>query len=541
MHSLTKNGRFARFHFRQPHRPPARLLCAVYLLSGFLLPSRPLCAQPLQLEVVFNFGLTNGAYPHAGLTLGADGQFYGTASYGGDGAVGTAFRFTTSGTLTTLGSFNGFNGESPYTPLTTGSDGHLYGTTWAGGVSNQGTAFRLTTNGTLTSLLSFVGTNGTLPDAALTLAGDGNLYGTTTGGGVSNYGTVFRLTTNGVLTTLVSFVFTNGANPSGALAIGNDSNLYGTASAGGPNNRGTVFKVTLNGVLTTVAAFDSTPPDPMFPYAGLRLSSDGAFYGTTYGGGNYSDYGTVFRVTTNGSVSTVALFQGGAGGWGPFAGLTLGRDGNYYGTTEYGGANNYGTVFKVSTNGALTTLFEFDGANGMTPYGDLALGPDGNLYGTAFQGGQNDYGVIYRLSLVPPTLSVRRSGPNVVLSWPTNAAGFVLIARSNLLATSPWTLVTNVPVIVGDQFVVTNATTSPSRYYGLVQSVGNPWLSSTRAGRNLIISWPTAAIGYTLQSTTNLSSASRWVPVTNVPFVTGSCYFVTNNMTGLNRFYRLVK
>jgi hypothetical protein len=140
-----------------------------------------------------------------------------------------------------------------------------------------------------------------------------------------------------------------------------------------------------------------------------------------------------------------------------------------------------------------------------------------------------------------PLLQIARSGTNAVLSWPTNTVTFVLIARSNLLTTTPWTLVTNVPAIVGGQFVVTNAMTAASRYYALVQSTGVPLLTGDRVGRNLVISWPTAAIGYTLKSTTNVSPGAAWSLVTNQSLVAGGRYFVTNTMTGPSCFYRLVK
>ena len=148
----------------------------------------------------------------------------------------------------TLCSFNGTNGEFPQAALTLGRDGNFYGTTDEGGITNStypygmGTVFKVTTNGALTTLASFNGTNGANPYAALTLGSDGNFYGTTYAGGIFNSGgifnlslggTVFKVTTNGALTTLVSFYYyTNGACPQAGLTLGNDLNFFGTTSGG---------------------------------------------------------------------------------------------------------------------------------------------------------------------------------------------------------------------------------------------------------------------------------------------------------------------
>jgi uncharacterized repeat protein (TIGR03803 family) len=368
---------------------------------AFLILASGSLVEAQTFRTLCSFNVTNGASPWAALTLGNDGNFYGTTFYGttyggGSGDGGTVFQVTTNGTLTTLVSFSGQ--MHPRARLTLGSDGNFYGATEGGGICGNGTVFQVTTNGTLTTLASFNIANGENPDAGLTLGSDGNFYGTTTvGGSGGGSGTVFRVTTNGTLTALVTFSGANGASPYAGLTLGNSGNFYGTTTAGGSYGHGTLFRVATNGTLTTLYSFTGGN-DGASPHAGLTLGSDGNFYGTTTVGGSYG-YGTVFRVTTNGTLTTLVTFSG-ANRASPWAALTPGNGGNFYGTTE-GGGNGYGTVFKVTTNGTLTTLASFNVTNGENPYAGLTLGSDGNFYGTTSQGGIYGYGTVFCLSLSP--------------------------------------------------------------------------------------------------------------------------------------------
>ena len=234
-------------------------------------------------------------------------------------------------------------------------------------------------------LISFNGPDGGDPSAALAQGTDGNFYGTTQYGGTYGEGTVFRMTTNGTLTTLLSFHYSNGAYPHAGLVQGADGNFYGTTAGGGTYGDGTVFRMTANGTLITLASFNYSVNGGS-PYAGLLQGTDGNFYGTTEDGGTYGD-GTVFRMTTNGTLTTLASFNYTNGAY-PYAGLVQGADGNFYGTTEDGGTYGDGTVFRMTTNGTLTTLVSFNySVNGGYPYAGLVQGADGNFYGTTADGG----------------------------------------------------------------------------------------------------------------------------------------------------------
>jgi len=347
---------------------------------------------------------SDGAYPYAGLALGTNGAFYGTASGGGSSGVGTLFEITTGGAFTRLLTFTNGNGSNPGGTLIL-TNGIFYGTTGEGGSSGNGSVFAVTTSGVLTTLYSFADANGAIPYAGLTLGPNGNFYGTTYEGGtngvgvtveVDGYGTCFAVTTNGALTTLLNFGGTNGANPQGSLIPGPNGNFYGTTYSGGNNNDGSVFAITPNGSLTTLVSFAFTNGGN--PAARLILGTNGNFYGTTaHGGAN--DYGTVFEVTTNGVLTTLHAFTYGNDGANPFAGLTLGTNGNFYGTSAYGGTDQWGTVFEVTSNGAFTALYSFtDGSDGADPFAPLTLGPNGNFYGTTAGDGSSTYGSVFELT-----------------------------------------------------------------------------------------------------------------------------------------------
>jgi uncharacterized repeat protein (TIGR03803 family) len=170
---------------------------------------------------------------------------------------------------------------------------------------------------------------------------------------------------------------------------GADGSLYGTTFVGGTGGRGAAFKITLAGTLTTVYSFCTQPncADGANPSAGLVQGSDGSFYGTTLNGGNKTcDCGIVFRIAPNGKFTIVYRFEKRNGA--EPNGLTFGNDGNLYGTTSVGGdltcgprSSGCGTLFKMTTSGELTTLYDFESANA-GPAGTLALGSDGNFYGT---------------------------------------------------------------------------------------------------------------------------------------------------------------
>lgn len=309
-----------------------------------------------------SFNFTDGNHPEDTLVLGADGNLYGTASGGGNGSTqGTTFKMTPSGGFTSLDTFYGSNGANPYAGLTLGLDGNFYGTTINGG-NGAGLAFQMTPTGTLKTIATFIGSDTSQPFRRLLLFSDGNFYGTGDHGGANGAGNVFRMTPAGTVTSLYSFTQygATGASPIASLVAGFDGQLYGCATSGGGRDSGTLFKITTAGVLTELASLnDYTGGNPT---ARLLLANDGNLYGLApnYGSMVLGGVGTIFKVTPSGAFSIIYVFTGADGAPSFDAGLVQGADGFLYGVATGGGANGYGTFFKldVGTSTRLRLLFE---------------------------------------------------------------------------------------------------------------------------------------------------------------------------------------
>jgi len=198
-------------------------------------------------------------------------------------------------------------------------------------------------------------------------------------------------------TTLHSFDGPDGELPIQGLVQATDGNLYGTTVGGGVNQRGgTVFQITpVSGTLATLYSFCSQTgcADGKLPYAPLIQAPNGDFYGTTYRGGA-NNLGTVFKIDATGERTTVYNFcpQSGCSDGAYPEGTLVQYGGDFYGTTSGGGANSVsGTVFKITPNGTLTRLYSFCSQtgciDGTQPGAGLVQGVDGNFYGTTPTGG----------------------------------------------------------------------------------------------------------------------------------------------------------
>jgi uncharacterized repeat protein (TIGR03803 family) len=378
------------------------------------------------LTTLYSFGDgAAGSVPQAGLIQGKDGSLYGTTQQGGASGVGTVFKLRSSGLLTDLYSFTGTDdGALPQAGLVQGSDGYLYGTTY-GGADGYGTVFKVSPYGPFTNLYSFANvattnsTDGADPEAGLIQGRDGNFYGATYDGGYYAAGNVFRITPKGVLTSLYSFFGDDdGANPLAGLVQGRDGNFYGTTSLGGSNSLGTVFRVSTSGQFRSLYSFTGEI-DGESPQAGLALGNDGDFYGTAASGGT-NGYGTVFKISSSGQLNSLYSFTGGEDGASPEAGLVLGSDGYFYGTASQGGSSGFGTVFKISAAGALTSLYSFtNGVDGASPDAGVVQASDGNFYGTTPAGGIAGNGALFRISTGIGPINVETTKPTLTVTTPT--------------------------------------------------------------------------------------------------------------------------
>ncbi len=448
----------------------------------------------------FFAGGADGSSPSR-LTLGTDGNLYGTTRFGGAKHAGSVFRVSTNGTVTNLASFGATSGFGPLGGVVQGFGGNFYGTTQFGITNSSGNIFMMTPDGTLSNVYSFTGLqDGYAPAAPLVRGPDGNLYGSTQTGGNFASGNIFRLTMDGRVANIYSFTGgTDGGFPTNGLTVGVDGNFYGVTQFGGANRLGSVFKLTTNGVFSTVYSFtDGT--DGEFPNDPLVQGPNGILYGntrhSTLAGRQF--YGVIFSVTTNGALSTLYILNAADGHY-PAAGLMLANDGNFYGTGEFGGGTgkDNGTVFRITPNGTEATLVNFDGIDGGAhPQTPLTQGPDGNFYGTTSTGGPGGSGTIFRLAATAaPVITTQ---PAALTAFPGSTVSLSVGVFGSPTLTYQWkansTNLTDGGNVSGSSsrtLTFTNVTTNNAGTYSVIISNALGSVTSTGALLSVTSALPT--------------------------------------------------
>ncbi len=437
----------------------------------------------------FLAGGGDGQNPYAGLTEGKDGWLYGTTYSGGNGGFGSVFRLGKNGSsYTLLHSFqNGTaDGASPWSRVVDGGDEALYGTTYSGGTDGRGTVYKLNKNGSgFTLLHSFqLANDGFYPWAGLLEASNKAFYGVTSRGGSSDKGTIFRIQKDGNgYTNLYSFQASggDGQTPQGNLMQGSDGMLYGTTQAGGASGLGTVFRIGMDGNnYAKLYSFRSSGNDGQIPYAGVLEGIDGALYGTTWSGGTNSR-GSLWKLLKDGSSywPLYSFMSTGNDGQTPWAALVRGSDGLLYGTTQKGGTNGVGTLFRISeAGGSYSNLYSFRTLTGwgQSPISPLCAGSDGSLYGTTAGGGVYTYGLIFKL-VFPRAFRVSvittLPGGNQRLTLAGNPGQAYAVQASDNLSVPSWTNLagstTSAPPSGTWLFDDLEASNHPSRFYRGIQ------------------------------------------------------------------------
>jgi len=333
--------------------------------------------------------LSDGANPSGGVARDKAGNLYGTTPFGGEFTYGTIFKLDTSGNETVLLNFYfyGSSGNGLYVNggLIIDKAGNLYGTTRAGDGPSGGGVFEFDTSGTLYQF-NFGSVNVGVLLAGVIMDKAGNLYGTGTFGGDFGGGSVFKLDTSRNATVLYSLPDGSGPMYAGVF-MDRAGNLYGTTTQGGAFGRGTVFKLDPFGKATVLHSFAGPPGDGAFPWAAPIVDERGNLYGTTYAGGtgtcNFDGpgCGTVYEIDRYGNETVLHSFAGSPDdGAAPVAGLVMDKADNLYGTTEAGGADDWGTVFKLSPpTPQQATQTIIDAVNALYSQGVLSSGEDNAL------------------------------------------------------------------------------------------------------------------------------------------------------------------
>ncbi|HTA82744.1 MAG TPA: choice-of-anchor tandem repeat GloVer-containing protein, partial [Bacteroidia bacterium] len=240
----------------------------------------------------------------------------------------------------------------------------------------------------------------------------GQLWGVTSAGGANNGGVLYFFDPGSGKDSIV-YNFPSNSDPEGTPMQAKDGNIYGTSRVGGSGGYGYIYQYNPVTATFTIKASFAGGASGSNPYCTLIQSAfDGNLYGTTESGGA-GNYGTIFQynISTN-TLAIIYAFNGGTLGNTPYSGVVEGTSGTLYGTTYGGGANSKGTLYKYALSpGTYTNLYSFAAASGSLPYGTPYFASDGNLYGMTSSGGAPNAGVMYKYTIAGSTYADLASFP----------------------------------------------------------------------------------------------------------------------------------
>ncbi|MEM1220233.1 MAG: choice-of-anchor tandem repeat GloVer-containing protein [Bacteroidota bacterium] len=340
------------------------------------------------------------------------GSYWGMTRFGGVNGAGSVYTIDNKGqNPLIIHSFSyDFPGAEPSDLTMEESNGLLYGTTEDGGIFEEGTLYSYNPNtGEFVLLVSFEEeTIGANPEGALVTDATGKIYGiATTGGPSGEGGTIFEYDPiSSTFSTIFEFITTPFRGSGTTLIVGSNGLFYGSTSFNGANNDGGLFSFDpVSQSYTTLYEFDDANLQDG-ERAGIQLveGANGILYGTTQEGGT-NDNGVLFQYDLMSNTFTKLFdFDQTSSGSGPRGQLLLRSDGNLYGVTKFGGANNNGIIYQYDLSlNLLSTLYEFTTSDGRRPEGGLLETSTGILYGSTNSGGDNGDGAIFEYDLTTNT------------------------------------------------------------------------------------------------------------------------------------------
>jgi uncharacterized repeat protein (TIGR03803 family) len=360
----------------------------------------------VNFTTLYNFsdGSSDGGFPFGQPVLDNKGHIFGTAEGGGASGYGTVWELTKGGKISVLHSFDLSDGAYPYVGVRQ-NEGNLVGTTYYGGSAGYGTLFEINKkSGTFSTLYNFGSQSGdpeyifgdAVPDSS------GNWYGTGEEGGADGYGAVWKVSSSGTESVLYSFTDgSDGGYPFlGNLHRAGTGDLFGVAESGG-SGCGTLWEFSAGGTFSVLHSFNCGS-DGGYP-TGNVVDSKGTVYGVAQEEGA-SGYGTVWQYTISTGTFTVLHNFAGTDGEYPLGGVSCQKNkkgictGNLFGTAVEGGANGYGTVWEISSDGTFTDLHDFGYSDGAYCYSRPFVTEAGKLYGTTYYGGSASYGTVWEIT-----------------------------------------------------------------------------------------------------------------------------------------------